>query len=85
MSTEVVAQPKRPAGRFSILPLVLAVLVAVASGAYLMERNAHATEKATLEAQLLQLRTETESLKTKLRSRGHDVAEKPHAEPKRGN
>jgi hypothetical protein len=85
LSTDVMPQTRRPAGRFPILPVVLAVLVVAACGAYLMERNVHVTEKAALEAQLLQLRTETEGLKTKLRSREHDVATKPKAELKRGS
>ncbi len=84
-STDVMPQTRRPAGRFPILPVVLAILVVAECGAYLMERNAHAKEKAALEVQLLQSRTEAEGLKNKLRSRDHDVPTKPQAEPKRAN
>jgi hypothetical protein len=82
MSTEAVPETRRPTRRLSFLPIVLGILLIVASGAYLMERSAHATEKATLEGQLLQLRTDAEALKTKLRSGEHDVGTKPKAETK---
>jgi len=78
MSTDAAPEtkPKSPRG-FPILSVVLAILAIVACGAYLMERNTHEKEKAALEAELLQARTEAEGLKNKLRALEHDNVAKP--------